>query len=136
MIKKPSPIPLSMILCDTIIEDKKTNKKSLIGMFSTVTTLKVPCVLGRFSVFISLTEGIGEYQCALRCLYANDHSLIGETKGKVSFKDRREVVEVTLDVNGVSFPQYGDYRFDLYCEDVLLISRKITIVQPPKPNGS
>lgn len=135
MIKKPSPIPLSLILCDAIIEDKKTNKKSLIGMFSTVTTGKVPCVLGRFGVFISLTEGIGEYTCALRCIFAEDNTLIGETKGKVCFKDRREVVEVTLDVNGVTFPQYGDYRFDLYCEDSLVISRKITIVQPPPVSG-
>lgn len=131
MVKKPAPIPLSMILCDMIIEDKKTSKKSLIGLFSTVTTAKVPCVLSRFGVFISLTEGIGEYACVLRCSLAEDNTLVGETKGQVRFVDRREVVEISLEVNGLSFPRYGDYRFDLYCEEELLISRVVSLVAPP-----
>jgi hypothetical protein len=131
VVKKPAPIPLSMILCDMIIEDKKTSKKSLIGLFSTVTTAKVPCLLNRFGVFISLTEGIGEYACVLRCSFAEDNTQIGETKGQVRFMDRREVVEISLEVNGVSFPRYGDYRFDLYCEEELLISRVINVVAPP-----
>ncbi|MBF0486134.1 MAG: hypothetical protein HQL16_06445 [Candidatus Omnitrophica bacterium] len=137
MSKKPLPIPLGMSICDMIIEDKKTGKKSLIGMFSTVSTHQVPCVVSRFAVFISLTEGIGDYSCSLRCIRAKDNLLIAETKGTVKFTDRAEVVEIALEIAGLSIPEYGYYRLELYCDDSLLISRKFTVApmpQIPMPN--
>jgi hypothetical protein len=133
MIKKPLPIPLSMVICDMIIEDKKTGKKSLIGMFSTVTTAQVPCLVSRFGVFISLTEGIGEYACSLRCVRSADNHVLAETKGNVKFSDRAEVVEISLDITGLTVPEFGDYRLELYCDSALLISRKFMVAQLPPP---
>nr|CAX68893.1 hypothetical protein JG1_0070 [uncultured bacterium] len=135
-MNKPMPIPLSMIVCDTIIEDKKTNKKSLIGMFSNVATGQVPCVLPRFGIFISLTEGIGHYDCMVKCLRSNDNSLIGQTLGAVDFNDRRQVVEIALDITGLAIPQYGDYRFEFYCDQELLISRKFSVSLPASQSNA
>lgn len=132
--KKPLPVPLGMLVCDSIIEDRRTGKKSLIGLFSTVTTPQMPCVLAHFGVFITMTEGIGEYSCRLLCSYAADDAVLGETNGNVRFNDRREVVEIALDVRGLSLARYGEYRFDFYCGGGLLISRMITVVPPPAVN--
>lgn len=133
MSNKPLPIPLSMVLCDTIIEDRKTAKKSLIGLFSTVTTAQVPCVLGRFGVFISLTEGIDEYSCSLQCVFSDDNSVIGEIKGSIKFRNRRDIVEIALDIGGINLLKFGDYRLDLYCDQSLLISRTFTVSPPAQP---
>jgi hypothetical protein len=127
MIKKPLPIPLGMVICDMIIEDKKTGKKSLIGMFSNVSAVQVPCALSRFGVYISLTEGIGDYACSLKCVRAGDNLLIGETKGGLKFEDRSNIVEIVLEINGLTVPEFGEYRLEFYCEDGLLISRKFTV---------
>ncbi|NTV29008.1 MAG: hypothetical protein HGA80_02885 [Candidatus Omnitrophica bacterium] len=127
MVKKPLPLPLSMVVCDMIIEDKKTGKKSLIGMFSNVSTMQVPCLLNRFCIFISMTEGIGDYTCALKCLRSTDNLSIGETRGNIQFQERSQVVEITLDIAGLTVPEFGEYRLELYCDDALLISRKFTV---------
>ncbi len=127
MVKKPSPIPLGMVICDTIIEDKKTGKKSLIGMFSNVSTLQVPCPLNRFGVYISMTEGIGDYSCSLKCVRAVDNLMIGETRGSLKFEDRAHIVEIVLEITGLTVPEYGEYRLEFYCEEDLLISRKFTV---------
>jgi hypothetical protein len=127
MVKKPSPIPLGMVICDMIIEDKKTGKKSLIGMFSNVSAPVVPCPLNRFGVYISMTEGIGDYTCSLKCVRAGDNLMLGETRGGLKFEDRSHIVEIVLEITGLTIPEYGEYRLEFYCEEELLISRKFTV---------
>ena len=64
MNEKPTPIGLAIVVCDQIIEDKLTGKKSLIGIFNQIGTNNFPCRHPQMCVFVSLTEGRG--QCAAR----------------------------------------------------------------------
>src|SRR4051812_28041201 len=53
------PEVLAMILCDLVITDVETNKKSLIGLFDQVETATLPCVVHELHVYLSLTDGHG-----------------------------------------------------------------------------
>ena len=37
-----APVPLAMILCDSVIIDQRTDKKSLIGIFSNIAAESFP----------------------------------------------------------------------------------------------
>ena len=53
------PELLAFLLCDDVIHDSVTGKRSIIGTFSTVYLEKVPGVYHRFAMYVALTEGRG-----------------------------------------------------------------------------
>ena len=58
---------LALILCDTIIEDSVTGKKSLIGLFSQIHAPKLPCIHQSMNILVSVTGGQGTYPCQIVC---------------------------------------------------------------------
>lgn len=51
----PDPECLALVFCNEVIEDKRTNKKSLIGIFNRVSCSKFPTKQAMF-LFVSLTS--------------------------------------------------------------------------------
>ena len=64
MSDQPIPSGVAIVVCDLIIEDKLTSKKSLIGIFNQIGAQSFPYRHPQICVFVSLTEGRG--QCAAR----------------------------------------------------------------------
>ena len=126
MAEKPSPIPLSMVICDTVIEDKITGKKSLIGLFNNINARKVPAVHPSLSVYISLTEGVGSYDGKLRCIFGNKPII--ELGGPIVFKSPHQIAEWNFSIRGLPLPSYGEYRFELLCDGKLVIARKFKVI--------
>jgi len=131
MAQKPNPIALAMVVCDTVIDDRKTGKKSVIGMFNNITVSKVPALHPRLNIFISMTEGNGDYTCKLQCIYVDENSPVAELGGPIVFKNPQQIIEFNFELCGLPLPKYGTYRFDFYCNDIIVISRKFTVL-PPK----
>ena len=127
MANKPIPLPLAMVICDTVIEDKKTGKKSLIGIFNNINVKKVPCVHPGLNVFISLTEGNGDYIAKLKCIYADKDEAIVELKGSIKFVNPHQITEFNFEISGLKLPEYGNYRFEFFCNEQLVISRKFKL---------
>lgn len=125
MKDKPKLIPLSMIICDTVIEDRKTGKKTLVGLFNKINARNVPVTITSFNVYIALTEGNGIYESKLKCLKDEKHVL--EIEGPVDFHSPRQIVEMNYTLRNIVFPEYGEYRIELLCNDTLVISRKFNI---------
>ena len=133
MPKRPIPIPLAMVVCDTVIDDRRTGKKSIVGIFNIINAKKVPCMHPRLNVFLSLTEGNGDYSCLLSCVSMDGNKKIFEMKGPIRFLNPHQIVEFNFEIAGIRFPDYGDYRFEFYCENELVIARKMCIIKPQQP---
>ena len=125
MPAKPNPIPLAMIICDLVIEDRLTGKKSLIGLFDDITAKKVPTTHSSLNVYVALTEGHGSYEIKLKCLAESD--VVLELGGPVLFKNPHQIVEWNFTLRNLHLPKYGKYRFDLLCNDKLVISKKFKV---------
>ena len=125
---KPRPIPLAMIICDTIIEDRATHKKSLIGIFSNIKVKEFPARHYSMNIFCSLTEGIGEYQGCLRCTNLKTNEVIINMQGAIKFPNRLAMVEFSFELkNIITFPSPGQYIFELLCDEQPVISRKFMV---------
>ncbi len=129
MDDKPRPRALAFIICDTVIDDKATNKKSLIGMFNNLYSAEFPCRHSALNVFISLTEGHGEYQCSLVCVKDDESQKIVQLSGPLKFDNPLSVVEAKFEIRGMVLPEPGMYRFDLLCGDVPVVSRKFKVIK-------
>ncbi len=122
-----TPVPLAMVLCDTIIIDKRTEKKSLIGTFSNIYTKKFPFRANHFSIYISLTDGHGEYDGSLVCSDSANNEIF-RAKGSIAFPGgAKTVVEMVYDIGGLIFPEEGVYNFSLFCGETIVISRECRV---------
>ena len=135
---KPSPVGLAIIVCDQIIEDKLTSKKSLIGIFNQITAANFPCTHPRVSVFVCLTEGRGDYTARLRIVHDETETVVTDLNGPSKFLDANAVVELNFDLIGLTFPQPGLYSIEFYCDDALVLERRFHVakLETPAPPGA
>lgn len=128
--KKLPPLKaLAFVVCDTILDDKLTNKKSLIGLFNSIYSITFPCKHPTINVFVSLTEGHGEYQCSLSCVKDDTNKSIWNSGGRIKLANPLNVIELNFEIRGIVFPEAGIYRFEFLCEELPVISRKLQVVQ-------
>lgn len=129
-----TPSGLAIVVCDQIIEDKLTHKKSLIGIFNNIHAGSFPCRHPQLSVFVSLTEGRGQYNARLRILNEETNEVVTDVKGPIQFPDVHAVVELVFNLVGLVFPSPGLYSIEFYCDEVLVLERRFHVshTQPPK----
>jgi hypothetical protein len=139
MADKPRPEALAFIICDTVIDDRATNKKSLIGLFNNIYANNFPCRHSVINVFLSLTKGHGDYECSLLCVKDDESQKIVQLSGPLKFNNPLSVVEVKFEIRGMVLPEPGIYRFDFLCGDVPVVSRKFKVIplerKPHEPNN-
>jgi len=129
MAEKPRPKALAFIICDTVIDDKATNKKSLIGLFNNISAYTFPCRYPVINVFLSLTEGHGDYECSLICVKDDESRVIVKLSGSLKFNNPLSVVEAKFEIRGMILPEPGMYRFDFLCGNVPVVSRKFKVIK-------
>ena len=130
MAVKSKLISLSMVICDAVIDDRRTGKKSLIGIFNNVITPVIPSVSPRLNVFIAITEGHGDYVGKIRCLKVGTEQEIFGMEGPFKFSDPRQILEFNFEIVGLVFPDYGDYRFEFLANNEPVTARKFTVSKP------
>lgn len=129
-----TPSGLAIVVCDQIIEDKLTHKKSLIGIFNNINATSFPCRHPQLSVFVSLTEGRGQSNARLRIINEETNDTVTDVNGAIQFPDIHAVVELVFNLVGLVFPSPGLYSIEFYCDDTLVLERRFHVshAQPPK----
>ena len=107
------PKALAMIICDEVIDDRRTHKKSLIGMFDRIATSTLPAKHPKMHVFFSLTNGRGKYQATLQHTYLPELKVLKELHGELDFPNPNAILEYDFELLHVSFPHEGKYSFQL-----------------------
>jgi len=129
MLSPETPMGLALLVCDTIIEDKLTGKKTLVGLFDRVHAGRLPCVHPAMNVFVSLTGGMGECPCEVVCEHSSADAVAFSAKGKVSFKDPAQVVDLVFRLKGVRFPQEGTYWLRFLVDGIPIMMRRVMVLK-------
>ncbi len=130
------PVLLSAVICDRVIFDKISGMPSLINIIQNINVTNYPVRSGQFVFFCELTNGHGKTKTKVKIVNAQqDDKTIFEQEGILQFADVKQVVTLAVTMQGILFPEPGEYRFQLFADDYLLgerrfICRKIEL--PPK----
>lgn len=124
------PIVMSINVCDEIIRDEISKKISLIGLFSQIQAATFPMHHPSLHVYVSLTDGHGEYRGELRFVREADNSVIASMKGKVPFHNPLQTVELNFAINNLKFEGPGKYRVEFFCDDEPVGSRQFIVSGP------
>jgi hypothetical protein len=104
MSKHPSlatPTLVSLLICDQVIDDRLSNKKSAIGLFNAVLVPAVPTRIHRLTVMATLTEISGRTPLQLRLMRDEDNSVLMQTQGHVDAPNPLAMVDLVFAMQGV-----------------------------------
>ena len=121
------PVLLSAIICERVIFDKITGMPSLINIIQNINAPNYP-IRHWLVFFCELTNGHGDTNTKVRIVDAEqDDRIIFEQSGTVQFADVKQTVTLAVNLQGIMFPEPGEYSFQLFSEENLLGERRISL---------
>ena len=132
MSDKPAtavPTLVSLLVCDQVIDDRLTNKKSAIGLFNTVVVPAFPTRIQQMAVMATLTEIGGRTPLQLRLMRDEDNHVLMKTTGHVEAPDPLSMVDLVFAMQGVPIEKPGQYAFELLSGPELLGRRRFHVVK-------
>ena len=134
------PSVQAFLVCDTIIIDSLTGKKSIIGAFTHLWAQTFPCQHPQMGVYFCLTDALGSYEFEIQLIYLDKDQLVG--KGKLSpieIHDRLQTHDFGLNITSLVFPGPGRYEFRLYAGGQFITQKDFQVIQkefPPRQKES
>ena len=133
-----TPTYLGMVVCDNIIQDPETKKYYLMGTTARNYARSFPARYQKMCVYAVLTGIHERIKLTLKLVRVDPGSMHDEVlmsiPGTVEAPDPLAVAELTLGLRNLVLPKEGEYRFQLWCDEVLLGERKISLLLlPPTP---
>jgi len=126
------PIGTALVLCDQVIAEEGTHKKTLVGTFNNIKVSALPCTYPAMAVFASLTNGRGLTRVTLRCTTVGDSKLQFELPLDVAMPDPGHVSELVFNLRNVALTVSGIYCLELCAaEEPLLETRFSVQLSPP-----
>jgi hypothetical protein len=105
-----------MTLCDQVIVDHRTEKPSLIGVFSGLPVTGFPSDPERFSVFPAITDGHGAGLIEVVVKKLATDAVIFSRAFAVRFPNRLTVVHAHFRIRTIRFPAAGLYASELHID--------------------
>jgi len=138
------PSVVSLVLCDQVIDDRLSDKKSAIGIFNTVLVPQFPAVINQMAILASVTEISGRADVELRLVRDSDNAVLFSGHGPVEAPNPLAVVDLLFAIHGVRIPEPGQYAYEIVCQQAILARRRFQVlsrpparpeIKPPPPPG-
>jgi hypothetical protein len=131
-----SPIPtlLAFILCDTVIQDAATKKRTLVGVFDQIASPVVPFPIHSIGLYAKLVEGSGPYEIRVRMVNLKNEISVMEIKANANWANPDGPMEFGFNFAGIPIVEFGIYEFQLSANDVYLgraLLRATKLQMPP-----
>ena len=140
MVEELKPIVQAFVVCDTVIIDSLTGKKSIIGAFTHLWAQSFPCQHPQMGVYFCLTDAQGSYQFEIQLAYLDKDQIVGKAAlSPIEIKDRLEIHDFGLNIPAIIFPGPGRYEFRLYADGQFITQKDFQVIQkefPPNKSNS
>jgi hypothetical protein len=125
------PITQTFLLCDLVITDEATKKKTLVGVFDRIWVSKFPAKHTPAALYIRLFDAQGD--CDLRVDYVkvDDQTVLGNVTGKMQSVKRHTTVEFAIALPPIDIPAAGEYEFRLWINEIYAHRVRFTAEQLP-----
>ncbi len=131
MAEGTEPVALALVLCDGIHVDPGTGKRTLLGLFNSAYSPVLPARMNQLAIYCCLTECYSETPIAFKIVDVNEErEPLFESSNVVHSDDPLGIVELDLQIGGIEFPEYGEYRFQLLSGGYPLMERKLMMIDP------
>lgn len=119
MTDAPIPSVVAMLVCEQVITEFGTGKKSLIGIFENVNSVSFPTQI-RIGIYAKLVDADGDYEILIRLVNLKDESRVADIKAAAKGIKREGAAEIVVNIAGIVLPEPGKYEFQLFANDAFL----------------
>jgi hypothetical protein len=135
MTEIPKPTVQAFLVCDQVIEDSMTKKKSLIGIFTHLQALSFPFQHQQMGLYFCLTDAEGLYHFDIDLIYLNSEQRVCRaTLPNIDIGDRLQISDFGINVPLLIFPAPGRYEFRLRMEGHLIAQKDFSVMPPLDPS--
>jgi len=127
--KPPSPEIKAFLVCDQILHDANTNKRSLIGIFHDLAATQFPATHPSLWIYANLTDAHGRYAFEFRFVDVGRNTVLGSAAPPpLDIPDPRQTAEFSAQLRNVPIPQPGTYEFHLIANGNLLATKGLRVL--------
>ena len=124
----PLPVVKAFLVCDQVIHDAQTGKKSLIGLFHEIKAARFPTVRQELWIYANLTDAHGPYTFQIRIVDVGTGQVLGSGEPpSITIKDPRMTTELSAQLRGVGLPRTGLFEFQLLANGELAATKAIRV---------
>jgi hypothetical protein len=107
------PVPLAFLLCDQVIDESRTGKKTLVGVFNHISANKFPINYGPCTLYFRGADCQGNFVILVRYAQTSTSEVLAEAEAKMGSNQRGDM-EFALTLPPFKIPSPGRYEFQLY----------------------
>lgn len=131
----PSPIVKAFLVCDQVIHDAQTGKKSLIGVFHELRAERFPAVHPMLWIYANITEARGKYRIEIQLVDVDRNTVLGRGQPpEIDIPGPLQTTEISAQLRNVALPGPGTYEFHLLVNDGLLATKAVRVSGIPGTN--
>ena len=134
MTDRPHPSIQAFLVCDSVIEDSLTKKKSLIGIFTHLQAVTFPFQHHQLGLYFCLTDAEGTYHLEIDLVYVNTDQLVCRASlPDIAIHDRLQIADFGINIPALLFPAPGRYEFRLRMNSRVIAQKDFHVIQMPTP---
>ena len=129
----PAPVPVSMVVCDSVYKDMGSGKTALVGLFNEIGAAQFPTRHNRFCVFVSVTGVRQGSKFKLRIVNSETDHVVVELQGPPPPKaGPLDMCDMCFELNDLGFPEAGLYFVEFWGDDRIIFQRPIRLTERAK----
>ncbi len=132
MMELIKPSIQAFLVCDAVICEASTNKKTIVGTFTHIGSATFPCLVPQIGLYVCFTDADGTYEFEIDLHYLNDGgNKIGGGKlpQPIVITDRLSITDIGVTLRNVIFPGPGRYEFRLLSGGQVIAVKDFTVRQ-------
>jgi hypothetical protein len=126
----PVPSVVSLLICEKVITEAKTNNKTLVNVFDRVEASEFPAVHGPFWIYARLVDAEGDYTFRVEINHLETEKQIARADDiKAQLPNRLQAADFGLHIPAIGFELPGTYEVLIYANDVWIGRTTVSVVQ-------
>lgn len=121
------PSALGLMLCDQVIFDRDNGKPTVFGIFTSVVCGQFPSTPQPFDVDAAITDGQGHVTLDLVVSRLDTAEAVAAYSMEQDIPDPLHVVNVRFRFRAMSFPESGQYLFELLADGEAICRRRLHV---------
>ena len=134
MTDRTTPSIQAFLVCDSVIEDSLTKKKSLIGLFTHLQAMTFPFQHHQLGLYFCMTDAEGTYHFDIDLMHVDSDQLVCRASlPEIAIEDRLQIADFGINVPALVFPSPGRYEFRLRMNGRVIAQKDFSVIQVSPP---
>jgi hypothetical protein len=121
------PVCIAIVLCNDFIEDKRTNNKTLIGLFNAIHVQQIPATHSRMVVMTSITNASSAFPISL-IIRAPSGAELARINAEIPASHPLATNDIVFEINGLVVNEYGTHNIDILNGSSYMGGRRFDVI--------